>query len=65
MWEPRPLTRLWASTACHRDSFSFVEGIELLLRIRAFPDLKLALETDDLKLLAIFLIPTQYIYGDI
>jgi hypothetical protein len=23
MWEPRPLTPLWASTACHRDSFTF------------------------------------------
>jgi hypothetical protein len=23
MWEPRRLTTLWASTACHRDSFTF------------------------------------------
>jgi hypothetical protein len=22
MWEPRPLTNLWASTACYRDSFT-------------------------------------------
>jgi hypothetical protein len=21
MWEPRPLTALWATTACYRDSF--------------------------------------------
>jgi hypothetical protein len=24
MWEPRRLTTLWASTACYRDSFSFI-----------------------------------------
>jgi hypothetical protein len=24
MWEPRRLTTVWASTACHRDSFTFV-----------------------------------------
>jgi hypothetical protein len=24
MWEPRRLTTLWASTACHRDSFTFL-----------------------------------------
>jgi hypothetical protein len=23
MWEPRPLTPLWAFTACYRDSFTF------------------------------------------
>jgi hypothetical protein len=23
MWEPRPLTALWAFTACYRDSFTF------------------------------------------
>jgi hypothetical protein len=23
MWEPRPLTTLWAVTACYRDSFTF------------------------------------------
>jgi hypothetical protein len=23
MWEPRPLTTLWASMACYRDSFTF------------------------------------------
>jgi hypothetical protein len=23
MWEPRPLTTLWAFTACYRDSFTF------------------------------------------
>jgi hypothetical protein len=24
MWEPRRLTTLWASTACYRDSFTFI-----------------------------------------
>jgi hypothetical protein len=24
MWEPRRLTTLWATTACYRDSFTFV-----------------------------------------
>jgi hypothetical protein len=24
MWEPRHLTTLWASTACYRDSFTFL-----------------------------------------
>jgi hypothetical protein len=24
MWEPRRLTALWASTACYRDSFTFL-----------------------------------------
>jgi hypothetical protein len=24
MWEPRPLTTLWAFTACYRDSFTFL-----------------------------------------
>jgi hypothetical protein len=24
MWEPRRLTTLWASTACYRDSFTFL-----------------------------------------
>jgi hypothetical protein len=24
MWEPRSLTTLWASTACYRDSFTFL-----------------------------------------
>jgi hypothetical protein len=28
MWDPRPLTPLWAFTACYRDSFTF----SLLLR---------------------------------
>jgi hypothetical protein len=23
LWKPRPLTTLWATTACYRDSFSF------------------------------------------
>jgi hypothetical protein len=23
MWEPRPLTPLWAFTACYRDSFTY------------------------------------------
>jgi hypothetical protein len=23
MWQPRPLTTLWACTACYRDSFIF------------------------------------------
>jgi hypothetical protein len=24
MWEPRRLTTVWASTACYRDSFTFL-----------------------------------------
>jgi hypothetical protein len=24
MWEPRPLTTLWASTTCYRDKFTFL-----------------------------------------
>jgi hypothetical protein len=24
MWEPRRLTNLWASTACYKDSFTFL-----------------------------------------
>jgi hypothetical protein len=24
MWEPQPLTLLWAFTACYRDSFTFL-----------------------------------------
>jgi hypothetical protein len=24
MWEPRRLTTLWASTACYKDSFTFI-----------------------------------------
>jgi hypothetical protein len=24
MWDPRPLTTLWAFTACYRDSFTFL-----------------------------------------
>jgi hypothetical protein len=27
MWEPQPLTPLWAFTACYRDSFTFYETI--------------------------------------
>jgi hypothetical protein len=27
MWEPRPLTPLWAFTACYRDSFTFIHWI--------------------------------------
>jgi hypothetical protein len=26
MWEPRPLTTLWATSACYRDSFTFTAG---------------------------------------
>jgi hypothetical protein len=26
MWEPRRLTTLWASTACYRDSFTFLRA---------------------------------------
>jgi hypothetical protein len=38
MWEPRPLTTLWASTACYRDGFTFFhfeipEGTESDVRI--------------------------------
>jgi hypothetical protein len=30
MWEPRPLTTLWASMACYRDSFTLlVLGVEV------------------------------------
>jgi hypothetical protein len=32
MWEPRPLTILWASTACYRDSFTFLTFTELTMR---------------------------------
>jgi hypothetical protein len=28
MWEPRRLTTLWASTACYRDSFTFLPYFE-------------------------------------
>jgi hypothetical protein len=28
MWEPRRLTTLWASTACYRDSFTYICGHE-------------------------------------
>jgi hypothetical protein len=27
IWEPRRLTTLWASTACHRDSFTFLSEV--------------------------------------
>jgi hypothetical protein len=27
MWEPRRLTTLWASTACHKDSFIFLRHL--------------------------------------
>jgi hypothetical protein len=29
MWEPRRLTALWASTACYRDSFTFIIGFAM------------------------------------
>jgi hypothetical protein len=32
MWEPQPLTPLWAFTACYRDSFTFF----LLLLLKGF-----------------------------
>jgi hypothetical protein len=28
MWQPRPLTTLWVFTACYRDSFHFLWGVE-------------------------------------
>jgi hypothetical protein len=31
MWEPRPLTPLWAFTACYRDSFTLLFFFTLLL----------------------------------
>jgi hypothetical protein len=34
MWEPRRLITLWASTACYRDSFTFLPILE-------YPDLYL------------------------
>jgi hypothetical protein len=39
MWEPRPLTPLWAFTACYRDSFTFGsnnKSSELLLLLLLF-----------------------------
>jgi hypothetical protein len=27
MWEPRPLTPLWAFTACYRDSFTLLNSV--------------------------------------
>jgi hypothetical protein len=28
MWEPRPLTTLWASTACYKDNFTFFSKVK-------------------------------------
>jgi hypothetical protein len=34
MWEPRPLTPLWAFTACYRDSFTFTFYVFFIVIIR-------------------------------
>jgi hypothetical protein len=31
MWDPRPLTTLWAPTACYRDSVSFFTLVTILI----------------------------------
>jgi hypothetical protein len=44
MWEPRPLTTLWAFTACYRDSFTFYFTLlYFFLRPRKPPLLRLIL----------------------
>jgi hypothetical protein len=39
IWEPRRLTTLWASTACYRDSFTFIEILSPLWRRVRIPPL--------------------------
>jgi hypothetical protein len=38
MWEPRILTTLWVSTACYRDSFTFLPRGILIYRTGTGPE---------------------------
>jgi hypothetical protein len=40
MWEPRPLTPLWAFTVCYRDSFTFTVMLHYSAQVRAAISLK-------------------------
>jgi hypothetical protein len=37
MWEPRPLTTLWAFTACYKDTFTFIGNSIDSVSIRNLP----------------------------